>query len=173
MIFAKPRGDAGTCSRVMSVVMGLDSEDGSWASKKAKVGVTPTLGFSEEDKEGTFQPHDDALVVTIRIGGYDVKKVLVDQGSGAEIMYPNLYKGLNLKPEDLEKYDSPLVGFDGKMVISRGTIKLPVRTGDEEVQVNFIIVEAYSPYTTILARPWFHSIGAVSSTLHLKVKWEN
>ena len=88
-------------------------------------------------------------------------------------MYPNLYKGLNLKPEDLEKYDSPLVGFDGKMVISRGTIKLPVWTGDEEVQVNFIIVEAYSPYTTILARPWFHSMGAVSSTLHLKVKCEN
>ena len=78
MIFAKPRGDAGTCSGVMSVVVGLDSKYGSWASKKAKVGVTPTLGFSEEDKEGTFQPHDDALVVSIRIGGYDVKKVLVD-----------------------------------------------------------------------------------------------
>jgi len=46
--------------------------------KKAKVMATPTLSFSEEDKEGTFQPHDDALVVTIRIGGYDVKRVLVD-----------------------------------------------------------------------------------------------
>ena len=42
-----------------------------------------------------------------------MKKVLVDQGSGAEIMYPDLYKGLNLKPEDLSKYDFPLVGFDG------------------------------------------------------------
>ena len=40
--------------------------------------ATPTLGFFEEDKEGTFQSHDDALVVTIRIGGYDVKRVLVD-----------------------------------------------------------------------------------------------
>ena len=67
--------------------------------------VTPILGFSNKDKEGTFQPHDDALVVTIRIGGYDVKRVLVDQGSGAKIMYPNLYKGLNLKLEDLERYD--------------------------------------------------------------------
>ena len=45
--------------------------------------VTLTLGFFEKDKEGTLQPHDDALVVTIRIGGYDVKRVLVDQGSGA------------------------------------------------------------------------------------------
>ena len=57
------------------------------------------------------------MVVTIRIGGYDVRRVLVDQGNGAEIMYPDLYKGLNLRPEDLEKYDSPLVGFDGRLVI--------------------------------------------------------
>ena len=35
-------------------------------------------------------------------------------------MYPDLYKGLNLKPEDLVNYDSLLVGFDGKTVIPRG-----------------------------------------------------
>ena len=49
-----------------------------------------------------------------------MKRVLMDQGSGVEIMYPNLYKGLNLKPEDLTGYDSPLLGFDGKVVILRG-----------------------------------------------------
>ena len=84
------------------------------------------LSFSDEDKVGTMQPYDDALVVTFRIEGYDVKMVLVDQGSGAEIMYPDLYKGLNLKPEDLTAYDSPLVSFDGKVVIPMGQIKLPV-----------------------------------------------
>ena len=112
-----------------------------------------TLGFSEEDKEGTLQPHDDALVVTIWIRGYNVRKVLVDQGGGVEIMYPDLYKGLNLKPEDLEKYDSPLMGFDGRLVTRRWMIRLPVQAGDEEVQVNFIVVEAFFPYTAILARP--------------------
>ena len=55
-----------------------------------------------------------------------MKRVLIDQGSGAEIMYPNLYKGLNLKLEDLERYDSPLVGFDGRTVIPHGMIKLLV-----------------------------------------------
>ena len=62
----------------MSVVGGLNVETRDQAPKRAKVMATPTLGFSEEDKEGTFQSHDDALVVTIRIGGYDVKRVLVD-----------------------------------------------------------------------------------------------
>ena len=64
------------------------------------------------------------MVVTFRIKGYDVKKVLVDQGNGAEIMYLDLYKRLNLKPEDLTTYDSPLVNFDGKVVILRGQIRL-------------------------------------------------
>ena len=72
-------------------------------------------------------------MVTIRIGGYDVKRVLVDQGSEVEIMYPDLYKGLNLKPKDLEIYDSPLMGFNGKMVVPRGMIRLPIQAGDEEV----------------------------------------
>ena len=59
-------------------------------------------------------------MVTIKIEGYDVKKVLVYQGSGAEVIYPNLYKGLNLRPKDLERYDSPLMGFDGRIVVPRG-----------------------------------------------------
>jgi len=71
------------------------------------------LSFLDQDKIQTIQPHDDAFVITFRIGGYDVKRVLVDQGSGAKIMYPDLYKGLNLKSEDLTTYDSPLVSFDG------------------------------------------------------------
>ena len=111
------------------------------------------MSFSDENKIGTYQPHDDALVVTLQIGGYDVRRVLVDQGSGAEIMYPDLYKGLKLKPEDLVNYDSPLVGFDGKTVIPRGMIRLLVQVGLKVVEVNFIVVDAYSPYSTILARP--------------------
>ena len=68
-------------------------------------------------------------------------------------MYPNLYKGLNLRPKDLTAYDSPLVSFDGKVVISTGQIRLPMQASSEVVEVDFIMVDAYSPYTTIVARP--------------------
>ena len=50
----------------------------------------------------------------------------MDQGSDAEIMYLDLYNGLNLRPENLTAYDSPLVSFNGKVVIPRGQIRLPV-----------------------------------------------
>ena len=70
----------------------LPAEDANSGTKKAKVDIRPMLGFSDEDKIETIQPYDDALVVTLRIGGYDVKRVLVDQGSGVEIMYPDLFR---------------------------------------------------------------------------------
>ena len=117
------------------------------------------LGFSGEDKIGTIQPHDNALVITLRIGGFDVKKVLVDQGSAMEVMYPDLYKGLNLKPEDITVYDSPLVSFEGKTVIPREQIRLPIQTSSDLVEVDFIVVDAYSSYTAIVARPWLHALG--------------
>ena len=59
------------------------------------------MSFFDEDKVGTLQPHDDALVVILRIEGCDMKRVLVNQGSGAKIMYPNLFRGLKLRSEDL------------------------------------------------------------------------
>ena len=65
-------------------------------------------------------------MVTLRIGGYDVKRVLVDQGSGAEIMYPDLFKGLKLRSKDLACYDFSLIGFDRKIVFSKGQIRLPI-----------------------------------------------
>ncbi|XP_023875867.2 uncharacterized protein LOC111988310 [Quercus suber] len=144
----------------------LSAKGASPERKRARVEIQPILGFSDEDEIRTIQPHNDALVITLRIRGYDVKRVLVDQGSGAEIMYPDLYKGLNLRPEDLTAYDSPLVSFDGKIFVPRRQIRLPVQIGSEVVEVDFTVVDAYSSYTAIVARLWLHTLGAVSSTLH-------
>ena len=86
-------------------------------------------------------------------------------------IYPDLFKGLGLKPEDLTTYSSPLVSFEGKMVVPKGQIRFHVQTGSDVVEVDFIVVNAFSPYTAIMGRPWLHSLGAVSSTLHQKVKY--
>ena len=75
------------------------------------------------------------------------------QGSATEIMYPDLYKGLNLKFEDLTPYSSPLVSFEGKLIIPKGQIRLPMQTGSEVVEVDFVVMDVYSPYTVIVARP--------------------
>ena len=89
----------------------LSSEDTNQDPKRARVERPLVMGFSNENKIGTIQPHDDALVITFRIGGYDMKRVMVDQGSSAE---------------DLMSYNSPLVSFEGKIIIPKGQVRLPV-----------------------------------------------
>ena len=93
-----------------------------------------------------------------------MRRVLMDQGSAIEIMYPDLYNGLNLKSEDLTAYESPLISFEGRTVIPKGQIRLPIQTDLKIVEVDFIVVDSYSLYTAIVARPWLHALGAVSST---------
>ena len=128
-------------------------EDLPLDSKRDRVEVQLVLNFFDEDKIGTLQLHDDSIVVTLKIEVYDVKRVLVDQGNNVEIMYPDLFRGLKLRPEDLACYDSPLIGFDGKVVFPKGQISLPIQAESEVVEVNFIVVDAYSSYTAIMAKP--------------------
>ena len=78
------------------LVARLPAKNPNFEPKMARLEIQPVLGFSDEDKIGTIQPHDDALVVTLKIEGYDVKKVMVDSDNDVEIMYLDLYKGLNL-----------------------------------------------------------------------------
>nr|XP_023885709.1 uncharacterized protein LOC111997802 [Quercus suber] len=130
VIFVAPGRTGSWPSKVMLVAR-LPARDSGQVPKKAKPDAQSILRFSDEDKIRTIQPHDDALVITLRIGGYDVKRVMVDQGSAVEIMYPDLYKGLNLKPGDLTPYNSPLASFEGRVVISKGQIRLLIQTGSE------------------------------------------
>ena len=102
-----------------------------------------------------------------------MKRVLIDQGNVVKIMYPDLYKRLNLKPNDLTAYDSPLVSFERKTVIPKCQIRLLIQTDSKIMEVDFIVVDSYSPYTAIVAKPWLHALGAISSTLYQKVKYSS
>ena len=67
-IFAAP-GRTGSCPSIVMSVVGLSANEDGLEPKRARILTQPTLGFSDEDKIKTIQPHDDALVVMLRIGG--------------------------------------------------------------------------------------------------------
>ena len=77
VIFAAPGRTGSYLFRVMFVAQFL-AESNNSEPKRARIEIRPVLGFSDEDKVGSIQLHDDALVVTLKIGGYDVKRVLVN-----------------------------------------------------------------------------------------------
>ena len=62
----------------------LSSEGINQEPKRARVEWPLIMGFLDKYKIGTIQPHDDALVITLQIGGYDVKRVMVDHGNATE-----------------------------------------------------------------------------------------
>ncbi|XP_023923566.1 uncharacterized protein LOC112034969 [Quercus suber] len=171
VIHAPPRSLASVTRKgVLNVVTKERSSDAPPAGKKIKLAQEP-ISFGDNDLEGTAQLHDDALVVTARVGGFLVKRMMIDQGSGADVMYPDLYRGLGLKSGDVSKYNTPLVEFDGKVVIPEGQISMPVNMEGKEVMVTFIVVTSFSQYIAILGRPWIHAMGAMPSILHVKVKF--
>ena len=104
---------------VLTVVPVEGNLDLQSPGKKMKFAREP-ISFNDDDLEGTIQPHDDSLVVTARISDFLVKRVIIDQRSRANVIYPDLFKGLGLRKEDLMKHTSPLVRFDGKVVIPEG-----------------------------------------------------
>ena len=157
-------------TRVSTMASTGDFSEDQPSIKRTKGRLDP-IAFDDEDLEGTIQPHDDALVIAAQISGFLVKRVMIDQGSRVDVMYLNLFKGLELKNQDLAKYDSPLVSFDERVVIPQGQISLPVSMEGKEVTMTFIVVNSFSPYTAILGRPWIHTMGAIPLTLHMKVKF--
>uniref|UniRef100_A0A2N9EBE5 Reverse transcriptase domain-containing protein n=1 Tax=Fagus sylvatica TaxID=28930 RepID=A0A2N9EBE5_FAGSY len=125
--------------------------------------------FSDEDLRDVQTPHDDPLVVKLRIGDSDIKRVLIDQGSCSEIVYLDLFHGLGLKQSDLQPYDAPLVGFSRESVRSMGRITMAVHTGPISLETEFLVVNVPSPYTAIMGRKWLHKLKAVPSSLHQKL----
>ena len=77
VIFAAFRRTGSHPFRVIFVARS-PAKDSNSEPKRARIEILPSLSFSNEDKIGTIQPHDDALVVILRIGRYDVKRIMVD-----------------------------------------------------------------------------------------------
>uniref|UniRef100_A0A2N9GCP7 Reverse transcriptase domain-containing protein n=1 Tax=Fagus sylvatica TaxID=28930 RepID=A0A2N9GCP7_FAGSY len=99
------------------------------------------------------------------------RRILIDQGSFAEIMYQDLYEKLGLSEVDLSGFTTPIFGFSGEPVVPLGKTVLPVLAGPVNLQTEFIVVKASSPYNAIMGRDWLHRMKAVPSTLHQKLRF--
>ncbi|XXG54906.1 hypothetical protein AAC387_Pa03g2674 [Persea americana] len=130
------------------------------AAKKAKTeGVR--IWFSDKDLEDVELPHNDALVLALKLQNFLVQRALVDPSSSSEVLYYDCFKKLGLKDEALQAARTPLVGFSSKPVYPKGKISLRVQVGGACRQVDFLIVDVPSPYNVIMGRTWLHSMEAV------------
>ncbi|XP_075640399.1 uncharacterized protein LOC142612168 [Castanea sativa] len=133
------------------------------------------ISFNEEDARRVRQPHNDPLVITLTIEGFNTKRILIDNGSSADIMYLPAFQQLKLDPKRLRPFDSPLVSFSGDKVYPRGIVTLKVTIGtypqQQTRQLDFLVVDCPSAYNVIIGRPTLNRWKAVTSTYCLKVKF--
>ncbi|XP_058219380.1 uncharacterized protein LOC131329949 [Rhododendron vialii] len=130
-----------------------------------------TITFTEKDLNRIQLPHNDALVITLRIRTFNVRRILVDQGSSAEVMYYSLFKDLKLSDTDLHPSEVPLIGFSRAPVWPLGMITLPIRAGSVVLDMEFVVVDVPSPYNAIVRRTWLHKLKAIASTYHQVVRF--
>ena len=90
----------------------------------------PIIGFLEEDARRLHHPHDNVLVVSIRVGDYNMHRVLVDNGSSADILYYPAFQQMRIDRERLIPANTLLVGFGGTRVFPLGAVTLSVMVGD-------------------------------------------
>ena len=90
----------------------------------------PVIRFSEEDARRLHHPHDDALVVNLRVRDYNMHRVLVDNGSSVDILYYLAFQQMRIDREQLVPINAHLVGFRGTRVFPLGSVILTLTVGD-------------------------------------------
>ena len=133
------------------------------------------MSFNEADARGVKQPHNNPLVIMLNIEGFNTKRVLVENGSSADIIYLPAFQQLKLDPKRLHPFKSPLVSFSGDKVYPRGIVTLTVTVGTQSRQLtrqlDFLVVDCPSSYNAIIGRPTLNRWKAATSTYCLKVKF--
>ncbi|XP_074352622.1 uncharacterized protein LOC141691763 [Apium graveolens] len=122
--------------------------------------------FDETDKKNVREPQQDGLVIPLPVGNCLTKRILVDNGSAANIMMLNMLTQMGLTESDMIKKSITLVGFSGEIKHTLGEITLPTYAQGVNLLDKFCIIDMDLSYNIIMGRPWIHNLKAVSSTYH-------
>ena len=134
-----------------------------------------TITFSDSYLEGCQHPYDDPLVVRAIVANTTVHRVLVDNGSSADIIFASAFDKMGVGREKLEPVNTHLRGFSGERVLPLGSIQLVLTLGELPCQATttarFLIVDAPSAYNMLLGRPSLNAMKAIPSAYHLVIKF--
>jgi hypothetical protein len=142
---------------------------------KTRPHLEEIITFSEKDSTGVSQPHDNALILSIKINAHRIRRILVDTGSLADVIYFDAFTKMEYDPLHLVKVHTPLVGFTDIAMVPEGLMRMRVEFGTPSqitsLMIDFLIVKAPSVYNVILGRKTLNELGATISIPCLKIKF--
>lgn len=129
------------------------------------------LGFNDDELPVEGKNHNKALHISLRCIDTILSRVLVDTSSSLNVMPKTTLvklplEGMNMKPNTLI-----VKAFDGSRQAVIGEVYLPIKIGLTIFTITFQVMDIHPRYSCLLERPWIHSAGAITSTLHQKLKF--
>ncbi|XP_039683803.1 uncharacterized protein [Medicago truncatula] len=129
------------------------------------------LSFSDEELPAEGRNHNRALHISVNCKTDALSNVLVDTGSSLNVLSKTTYAQLAYQDAPLRRSGVMVKAFDGSRKDVLGEVVLPITVGPQVFQVNFQVMDIQASYSCLLGRPWIHEAGAVTSTLHQKLKF--
>ena len=129
------------------------------------------LSFCDEELPEEGRNHNLALHILMNCKEDALSNVLVDTGSSLNVLPKSTLSKLSYQGAPM-RYSGVIVkAFDGSRKIVIGEVDLPVKIGPSDFQITFQVMDIHPAYNCLLGRPWIHEAGAVTSTLHQKLKF--
>ncbi|XP_016192638.1 uncharacterized protein LOC107633538 [Arachis ipaensis] len=133
------------------------------------------MTFRSTDFNCADTNYDDPVVISVQLGDLIVQKVLLDPGSSADVLFFTTFEKMKLSSNILQPYLGDLVGFLGERVPVLGSVWLQTTLGEQPLfktqDIQYPIVDCFSPYNLILGRPFLNRFTTIVSTVHLCVKF--
>jgi len=115
------------------------------------------------------------MVIRAIITNANVKRILVNQESLADILSYDAFFRIRFKDADLLSHDTTLVAFIGDRITPQGYLKtrptLEGEGGAKTITARFLVVDYLQAYNVILGCPTLNAVGAIVSTKHLAIKF--
>ncbi|RZR76465.1 hypothetical protein BHM03_00001248 [Ensete ventricosum] len=126
----------------------------SMVEKRPKCDRDPEITFGSGNEE--YPDHDDALVISAWIANSRIKRIIIDTGSSADILYLDAFQKIGLTDKDIISMTFALTRFAGDSISPLGMTTLPVTVGEEPrskmLMISFMVVRLPSTYNIIIGR---------------------
>ncbi|XP_058726011.1 uncharacterized protein LOC131597324 [Vicia villosa] len=129
------------------------------------------LGFTDADLPPEGRNHNRALHISVECKGTMLSRVLMDNGSSLNVLPKSSLMRLDYSGVDIRPSELTVRAFDGSKRSVFGEVDLPIMIGPQLFTITFFVMDIHPSYSCLLGRPWIHAAGAVTSTLHQKLKF--
>ncbi|XP_062098818.1 uncharacterized protein LOC133804692 [Humulus lupulus] len=124
------------------------------------------ITFTDDDLKGVHLPHGDPLVIYLQVDHCQLGRVLIDRGSGVDILFWEAFQKMGLEENQIRPSTMPILGFNNQRVYPKGVVRLTVVATERALPVDFLIIDSTTSYNAIMGRNWIHQMQGVVSTLH-------